>query len=716
MTAEGVRSLAVSGESKRGRMSSARTSTATRLAASVVAISLLSLVAATIVGVTTGEELSDDLNDERLRATVESAAWDVAAELRGFERTTRGLAASLQAALAVEQFDDAFTELTSSVDGADYSEEFEELLTVYREDYIDPLRASGRDVQLRDIAGVSPVAGYLQYEYAVDLGSIARPSTIDDADDGSEWTAIHRRVHPVYRDVTTRLDLVDLYLVSPSGRVLYSVNKRPDLGTNLRTGPFSGSVLANTYRRVVDNPDEPVVTSDLRFYDAVPDDAIGVVGSPIIDDDLVGVLLISYRASTLTELVTADQSWEAAGLPETGDVYVAGGVDGTTRTDPRGFLETPSEYLEEAEAAGRLTSDERTRIEALGTTVLTQSVVDETVDAGLKGNTATRETTNVTGSSVLSVTVPVATESVSWYVIAEVDAEAAGRGLDDFQELLIVGAAIFVVVLAFFAVAWANGIIRPVRYISDRISRHGRSEGDIEVPPQTPVEIQQLALQLARMKHTLVAQHEEIAVARAERLGLLRSMLPASVADRVAAGDVRSLEQAPAASVVVIVVLGLADLVRDGSDTGDRELVDHLLTELDDLAAVHGLDRIKVVGDAYYGACGHDRPYIDHAPRSVAFALDALDAIAELDTDAPLSLAIGIHSGPVTTGMAGGASLVYDVWGLTVGTAHVLARQARGGQVRVTEASRSLLPDSYATEPIDVDGEFVVTRSEEVTA
>lgn len=706
----------MSGQSKRGRLSSARTSTATRLAGSVVAISLLSLVAATIVGVTTGEDLADDLNEERLRATVESAAWDVAAEIRGFERTTQGLAASLQAAASVEAFDDAFTELTATVDEEDYAEEFDELFAVYREEYIDPLRASGRDVQLRDVVGASPVAAYLQYEYAIDLGSVQRPSTIDDADDGSAWTDVHRRVHPVYRDVTTRLGLVDLYLVSPSGRVLYSVNKRPDLGTNLRTGPFSGSVLANTYRRVVDNPDQPAATSDLRFYDAVPDDAIGVIGSPIIDDGLVGVLLVSYRASTLTELVTADQTWEAAGLPETGDVFVVGGNDDTTRTDPRAFLQTPTEYLDAAEAAGRLIPEERTRIEALGTTVLTQSVVDETIEAGRLNDLNLRETTSITGASVFSVTVPVDNDSVSWFVVAEVDAQVAGRGLDDFQELLIVGAAIFVVVLAFLAVAWANGIIRPVRYISDRISRQGRAEGTIEVPPQTPVEIQQLASQLAVMKQALTDQHEQIAAARTERLSLLRSMLPASVADRVAAGDVRSLEQAPAASVVVIVVLGLSDLVRSAPDTVDHETVDHLLTELDDLAAVHGLDRIKVVGDAYFAACGHDRPYIDHAPRSVAFALDALDAIADFDTHASLSLAIGIHSGPVTTGMAGGASLVYDVWGITVGTAHVLARRARGGQIRVTDESRALLPDSYVTQPVDGDGEeFLVVRREEAT-
>jgi len=344
--------------------------------------------------------------------------------------------------------------------------------------------------------------------------------------------------------------------------------------------------------------------------------------------------------------------------------------------------------------------------------VLTQLVPDGTVDAGVNGEEDVRSTSSITGTSVLSITVPMANGSLEWYVVAEVDSGAAGRGLDDFQELLIVGAAIFVVLLAFAAVAWANGIVRPIRHISDRISRHGRSDEVIEVPPQTSVEIQQLASRLETMKNTLLSQQEAIAAAREERLGLLQSMLPPSVAQRISSGDVRSLDQAPAATVVVVVVLGLADMVRASSGSADRELVDELLGELDNIALEHGLDRIKVVGDAYFAACGHDRPYIDHAPRSIGFAVESMSFIAGLTTDVPLAFAIGVHSGPVTTGMAGGASLVYDVWGTTVSQAHRLARQARGGEIRMSAESRALLPDSVTTEAADGDA-YRVTPSAE---
>ena len=60
--------------------------------------------------------------------------------------------------------------------------------------------------------------------------------------------------------------------------------------------------------------------------------------------------------------------------------------------------------------------------------------------------------------------------------------------------------------------------------------------------------------------------------------------------------------------------------------------------ELDELARHHGLEPIKIIGDEYYAACGHDRPYIDHAPRTIAFAADAFDLVHESDLHAGTGL------------------------------------------------------------------------------
>jgi class 3 adenylate cyclase len=121
---------------------------------------------------------------------------------------------------------------------------------------------------------------------------------------------------------------------------------------------------------------------------------------------------------------------------------------------------------------------------------------------------------------------------------------------------------------------------------------------------------------------------------------------------------------------------------------------------LDALAEKHGLERVKLVGDTYFAVCGVNHPYLDHAPRGVAFAVEARDAFADLQADggSHLELASGIHSGPVTAGLSGSTRLVYDLWGQTVSTAHYLARAARPGEIIISEETQVRLPPNVIIE------------------
>jgi class 3 adenylate cyclase len=211
------------------------------------------------------------------------------------------------------------------------------------------------------------------------------------------------------------------------------------------------------------------------------------------------------------------------------------------------------------------------------------------------------------------------------------------------------------------------------------------------------------------MVRTLSKQREAVTAAHDERIRLLQRMLPPGVAERVASGDLESIEQVPKASVAVVVVVGLGGLIRPDEREASRDVVDRLHGELDELGERHGVERIKVVGDAYYAACGHNRPYIDHAPRMTSFAADAQDSIRALgrETGVDLDVVVGIHTGPVTVGLTLDSLLVYDAWGPTVSLAHNLARLGRRGEILVTESTRSLLPETVETETVPANGEAV---------
>ncbi len=671
---------------------------ASRLAATVLGVGSASLVVATVVGVSAGQSLGRMIVDDSLRVLSASGSIDVQAQLRFYERIVDQLASGPTAPVAIEEFSAALDEL-SATPASQTREQRQELLEAYAERYLLPLSESGDAVQLGDIVSDDPAALYLQAEYGLPEAPVTDPMAVDDAADGSAWSGAHARFHPAYRNAVRQAGLLDLYLVDATNeRVVYSAAKGADLGTSLSVGPYSGSMVARAADAAMEGDD--AVVTDLSYYRGVPNVPVGAAAAPVRDGDrLVGAVVLTYPASVYTDRLAAVYTAATDAADRAGDLYLIGG-DGTTRSDPQAYLADPGGFVEESSAAGTLTETQRAEIQHTGTTVLVQPANDATVHAALGGDTDVGTGTSITGAEVVDLVTPIAHDDVLWFAIAEIEASAADSTVASFRQILLVGAAVFVVLLAFVAVAWARQIMRPVRVISDRLGRREQAQPGwefepVEIPDSSPVEFHRLADSFAAMGASLRRQRDDLQAARADRLSVLERMLPTSVAQRIARGDIEALDEVPSATVVVVVVLGLGGLVRAGKSGADRRLLDELHAELDRIALEQGLDRIKVVGDSYFAACGHDRPYLDHARRVVAFAEDVAAAVRTVSRTSAVALdtAIGISTGPVTVGMSGGARLVYDVWGPTVTTAHDLARSARRGEIVLTDATRSRLPD-----------------------
>ncbi len=682
-------------------------SVATRIASAIVLISLLALIVATVIGLRTGTDLGEDLNDDRLIALRSSASRDVAAELSSLERTVDILRASPEAVQATTDISAAFDELlTAPLDDAE--ERVVELAEGYQEQYLTPLGEAGLDVDVRDVvAEDNDAAIYLQSTYSIDFDPLPRPAAIDDARDGSAWSAVHARIQPGYREIADELGLVDLMIVdADTGYVVYSVAKRPDLGVNVDVGSASGTIVSGLVDAVRDDPDGGVAVADFRRYTPSLLTPVAGMAGGVFDDagDLVGVLVALFDSSELTRILTVDGEWDEGDYPPGGDTYLIG-VDGTTRSEPRGFVEDRTAFLRAAEDAGSVDEDQLAIIEASDTTVLTLPAVDSTYAAAEEEDTSIDTRTSIAGLPVYSTIEPVPYEGVDWDVVAEADADAAEARIQDFRDLLVAGIAVYVIILAFLAVAWAGWAMRPVRAVSDRLGRFDPDEREpIEVPDRSPIEFHKLAASYDDASRALRKQRDELASARSERLQLMRRMLPTAVADRLAAGTAAAIDESPEATVVVLTLLGLAAEPADGSGNGSRRtVIEAAFAELDDVARHHGLEPIKVIGDEYYAACGHERPYIDHAPRAVAFAAEAFDVVSEhgVSDEGGAYMGVGIASGPVTVGLTGTNGLVYDVWGTTVRRADQLARRAGRGHVLVAGETVEKLPDTIVAAEVD---------------
>ena len=287
-------------------------SLATRLAGAIVIVSLAALSAATLVGVSAGLSLGREIYEDRLVSLNNSSSSGIAAAFASSNAAAEALALSPSTADATVAFAAAIGDVSASAE-FDPNSERRELVKAYETIYGDVLAATADDLSIQSLVARTADAIYLQTRYSINP-EIRRAAIIDDAEDGSSWSEVHAEYNPGFRRFVDELELSDLYLVEPvNEQIVYSVEKRLDLGTSLQSGPFSGSVLANTVSRVFEDPGAGSVISDLSFYDAIPGEPVGAYAAPILaDGQLVGVLAFLYDGAVLTDIVSNDGDWAAA--------------------------------------------------------------------------------------------------------------------------------------------------------------------------------------------------------------------------------------------------------------------------------------------------------------------------------------------------------------------------------------------------------------------
>ncbi len=683
-------------------------SMATWLSLVVLAVTITSLVVTSVVSLTYGSSLADGLIADQFDSRLALKADEVQRYMRDIDRRVAALSSNPGTVDMIEALIAGFDELDTPPETAD-----ETVAEWYQEEFVPLAVDRGATVSAIQLMPRSDEGVTLQNLYVVAPDTPEDARNVGDAGDGSAWSAAHAVIHPTLLSVADRAGFADLMLVDGrTGDVVYTVAKRPDLGTNLDAGPYASTTVAAMVRRIRADPvPGSVTTTDISPYMPAFMEPTGFVGAPVFDDNaFIGVLVAAYDTRALDSIMTSDGEWVDEGFGETGEAFLVAS-DGRMRSVSRQFVESPAEYLATVEAAGTATASERASMSAVGTTVNFQRVADigtlADVDSGPRDPVELNSYLNVpVFAQVLRLDIP----GVDWFAATQVGQGEIEAPLNQFRDAVQVAVALFVVVITFLTVAWASRLFQPVRSISERLRRmhDGDPDLEIEMSSRTPQDFVDLASHIDGMIDSLQRREAEVAAAASQRVETLRALLPTAVSRRVEDGDRSVLDHIVQASVVVLVVDGLGGLVRRSTLDASREVLDRLVAELDELAGRHGLERVKLVGDAYFAGCGITHPYLDHGPRTVAFALEARDLVESLGADASLRVSAGIDSGDLNIGLAGSSRLVYDLWGPPVTAAHSMARAAHPGEILVSESTHDLLPpDAVMVQRGDGDGPSV---------
>ncbi len=190
---------------------------------------------------------------------------------------------------------------------------------------------------------------------------------------------------------------------------------------------------------------------------------------------------------------------------------------------------------------------------------------------------------------------------------------------------------------------------------------------------------------------------------------LLLTILPRSIAERLKESPQTIADGYNDVTVLFADIVGFTTMSSGADPAAVVGKLNEIFTDFDNLAAAHGLEKIKTIGDAYMVAGGLPEPRADHCQAVAAFAVAMQAAMARHRSwdGERMGIRVGIHCGPVVAGVIGRQKFIYDLWGDTV---NVASRMESGGlpdAIQVTAVVRERLDGQYAFEergPIMVKG------------
>jgi len=202
-----------------------------------------------------------------------------------------------------------------------------------------------------------------------------------------------------------------------------------------------------------------------------------------------------------------------------------------------------------------------------------------------------------------------------------------------------------------------------------------------------------VGLFVAYLHRTAESAKSALAAERDRSEALLLNILPATIAERLKAGEQVIADGAPAVTVLFADIVGFTGFAEGRSPEGLVSVLNDIFVRFDAAAAAQGVEKIKTIGDGYLAVAGLPIPLPDHADRAVKAALAMIRAVDTVNQSSGTALAvrIGLHSGPVVAGVIGRHKFAYDLWGDTVNTAARFETAGAPGRICLSAATRAAL-------------------------
>jgi class 3 adenylate cyclase len=593
---------------------------------------------------------------------------------------------------AIEAFSSGFDELAA----ANISpEQQQSLVDYYARQFAPDHEPSGNEVDIAAVLPASNAQRYLQAHYTAPFDDWDEAISLDDARDGSAWSAANARFNDFFREIVTRFEFEDALLIDTRGNVVYSAYKGVDLGTNVLNGPYKGGQLTSAYQDALNsNAVDYVGITDFGEY-GPSDEPTAWFVSPVGPEGRVdGVLALQFPTTKVNQLMTMGRRWQESGMGDTGETFIVG-PDELMRSDSRLFLEDPEAYKRDVVDAGTPPDVAEEAIDRGGTT-LVQPVPNESSMRAQRGQSGTLITLDYLGHETLQAYAPADIPDLRWNLIAKIDTSEAFAPVSAFTRTLVLSTVAIIFAVCIAAMLLARLFVRPIRRLEAGAQKISAGDYNIALPVHSRDEFGDLTVAFNDMSRNLTIKEDLLAEQRRENDRLMLSLMPEPVVQRYREGEETIAQDHRDVTVIFADVVGLDDLSSELNSDALLAIVNRLTRQFDAAAENLGVEQVRTLHNGYLASCGLSKPRLDNVRRTVDFALEMQRVIDRFnaETGHTLKLRAGIDTGTVTSGLVGRSTLAYDMWGSAVNLAYQVQSGSPQPGVYVTSTVHDVMRDS----------------------
>jgi len=298
----------------------------------------------------------------------------------------------------------------------------------------------------------------------------------------SKYEKIYSEINPFFKTYLNAYGFYDIFFIcADHGHIMYTGTKEEDLGTNLSTGKYRNSSLAQLWANVVRDKKPSMV--DFAYY-APSKGQAAFVGSPVFDNEgnVIAVVALQLNSNEINTIMQ-----ETTGLGVSGESYLVGDDF---------FMKSDSRFVSESNINKR-------------------KVESESVKLALQHQSGTLIIKDYRDISVLSYYENLEFKKefgvdFDWVMVTEIDESEAFESVKTLRNLIIILGFIIAIIVAIVAFLFAKYFTKPILKLTEfaRIFATGDLSQNIEIKQAD--EIGMLAESFGLVQSSLRKQMDQI--------------------------------------------------------------------------------------------------------------------------------------------------------------------------------------------------------------